>query len=139
MHQSLMKLMLIRSLDLHHIISIPMNSHHPINQQMVFCSHARHRVFEEHRVAHRFVGGCAELLQEGKFHVARKFLSLVSALLGLWVGHEDTCLFDDSLEITSKFLLVRVCDSPDLCVAPLTQDTADEQLIRADFSLGCFV
>jgi hypothetical protein len=54
-----MEVVLVGALDLLHMVAIPVNSHHPINQQMIRRANARHRIFEEERITHGFVGSRA--------------------------------------------------------------------------------
>jgi hypothetical protein len=75
-----MILMLIRALDIIHMVFIPMDPDDPVGQQRIMCASASHRVFEKHGVAHGFVGSCVELVEEGGFHVAGEFLWCVSRM-----------------------------------------------------------
>jgi hypothetical protein len=55
-----------------------MDSNHSIGQQRIVGTSASHRIFEEHGVAHGFIGTGAELVEQGCFHVAREFLRKVN-------------------------------------------------------------
>jgi len=71
-----MILMLIRAFDIVHMVPIPMHPNHSVREQGVVSTRASHGAFEEHGVAHCFVGACAELVQEGRFHVSGEFLRI---------------------------------------------------------------
>ena len=66
--------MLIRSLDLAHMLLIPMRSDDAVEEQTVLGAHAGHALLEKNGVAHGFVGGGAKLMEEGGSHVAGEFL-----------------------------------------------------------------
>ena len=66
--------MLIRALDLLHMISVPMHTYNSVDEQVVFRAHTCHGIFEEHSITHSFVSSSAELVQEGEFHMAGEFL-----------------------------------------------------------------
>lgn len=71
-----MKAMLICALDLVQVATVPVDAHDTAHEEMVFGSSARHGVFEKLGIAHRFVCARPELMQKGRFHVARKFLEI---------------------------------------------------------------
>ena len=70
MRKTLLKPVMIRALNLFHMISIPMNSHNSVCEEVVFRAHAGHRIFEEEGVAHSFVGSGSGLVEGGAFHVS---------------------------------------------------------------------
>jgi len=69
-------MMVIRGLNLLHMIAIPMNSHHAVCEKLVLGTRTSHGIFEQHCVAPCFVGSGAELMEESQFHVAGEFLCL---------------------------------------------------------------
>jgi len=77
-NKTLMITVLIRALNIIHMILIPMNADNSVREQSVVSPGAGHRVFEEHGVAHGFIGAGAQLLQKRGFHVAVEFLFVLA-------------------------------------------------------------
>jgi hypothetical protein len=75
--------MLIRALNLLHVIAIPMNPDNTVYEKLVLGTRTSHRVFEQHCVAPCFVGSSAELVEQSRFHMAREFLCLYISICSI--------------------------------------------------------
>ena len=72
--ESFVELMLISTLDLIHMIAIPVSAYYSLREERILGSHACHGVLEKLGITHCLVGSSPELVNESRFHVTGEFL-----------------------------------------------------------------